>query len=129
MSMNRPAFRPAMRHGLSNSWQDWVTLILGVWLIASPWLLSFSTMHVPSYNAWIVGIVLAVLSIAALARVQPWEEWINMLLGIWLLISPWVLGFSTNSTVTWNAVIVGILAFVAAVWELNEIRQDHLTTQ
>ena len=27
-------------------------------------------------------------------HVAEWEEWINLLLGVWVLVSPWVLSFS-----------------------------------
>jgi hypothetical protein len=111
---------------LTNRWQDWANLVLGVWLFLSPWILGFAargeptaTVTTAASNAWIFGVIIAVLSIAALARAQPWEEWINLLCGIWLVISPWVLGYSANMTPLWNALIVGVLVFIMAVWDLS----------
>jgi hypothetical protein len=74
-------------------------------------------------NAWIVAVVVAVLSIAALTNVQVWEEWINLLLGAWLFASPWVLKFSDNPTISWNAWIVGALIFLIAACELSVVNQ------
>src|SRR3546814_14922626 len=74
-------------------------------------------------NAWISGVIVAVIAGAALMRAQPWEEWTNLIIGTWLLVSPWVLAFSANAAATWNAVIVGFLVLVLAGWELTHIRQ------
>ena len=111
------------KRGSANNWQDWVNLILAVWLFISPWVLNFAEQQRPSWDAWIVGVVVAVLSIAALTQVQVWEEWINLLLGAWLFISPWVLGFTSNATISWNAWIVGILIFLVAASEISGVRQ------
>lgn len=112
---------------LSNRWQDWVNLVLGVWLFISPWVLGFAntaaaagTTHPrAAANAWILGVIVVVLSVAALVRTQPWEEWLNMLAGIWLFISPWVLGYSGTATALWNALIVGAVVFILACWDLT----------
>ncbi|TMD63210.1 MAG: hypothetical protein E6I84_16060, partial [Chloroflexi bacterium] len=36
----------------------------------------------------------------------------NALFGIWMIISPWVLNFSSNAAPTWSAVISGIVVLV-----------------
>jgi hypothetical protein len=41
-----------------------------------------------SWTAWVLGVVVAVFSIAALNRARPWEEWINLIAGVLLFISP-----------------------------------------
>jgi hypothetical protein len=114
---------------LSNRWQDWVNLVLGAWLFISPWVLGFAsaateagtTTPRAAVNAWIFGVIVVVLSIAAVVRTQPWEEWLNLLAGIWLFISPWVLGYSGTTTALWNALIVGALVFILACWDLNTL--------
>ena len=103
----------------ANNWQDWVNLVLAIWLFISPWVLNFAGQQRPSWDAWIIGAVVAILSIAALTQMQIWEEWVNLLLGAWLFISPWVLRFSSNSTISWNAWIVGVLIFLVAASELS----------
>jgi uncharacterized membrane protein HdeD (DUF308 family) len=47
-----------------------------------------------------------------------WEEGINIVLGLWTLISPWILGFFAYRNVTANAVIVGILVMAFAFWAM-----------
>lgn len=43
-------------------------------------------------------------------------SWFNVILGIWLIISPWVVGFSDITGATWNAVIVGIVVAIVGLW-------------
>ena len=57
-------------------------------------------------------------SLAALLAYAPWEEWLNLLAGVWAIVSPWVLGFTGNGTATTVLVIVGILVVICAVIEL-----------
>lgn len=41
--------------------------------------------------------------------------WIFVLCGIWLIISPFVLGYSENALPLWNDIIVGILVAVMGI--------------
>ena len=43
-----------------------------------------------------------------------WASRANALLGIWLIVSPWVLGYSGTSTGLWGNVVLGILVLIAA---------------
>lgn len=99
-------------------WQDWVNLVLGLWLVVSPWILAFSQNGAALWNTLIVGAVFVALSLLALTDAKPWEEWSELVVALWLLVSPWVLGYSTLSAAMWNAVIVavivGVLAYSAA---------------
>ena len=100
-------------------WQDPVNLILGIWMIVSPWVLGYSMEATPTWNAVILGILIGVAALFALYRVMAWEEWGNVVLGVWLLISPWVLSFSSIRSAMSNAVIVGIVVAVLALWALG----------
>ncbi len=45
-------------------------------------------------------------------------NWIQLILGLWIFISPWILGFSDISTALWSNVIFGALIVIFALWEL-----------
>lgn len=113
----------------SNAWQDWANLILGLWLFASPWLLHFTGATAAARNAWIFGAIIAVLAAATLYEVQRWEEWTNVVLGLWVAISPWLLRFSGDQVTMRNALIVGILVLCIAGWELYELPARPRTQQ
>ena len=38
--------------------------------------------------------------------------WITLILGIWLVVAPFILGYSDNTTVLWNEIIVGALVII-----------------
>ncbi|HGY09861.1 MAG TPA: hypothetical protein ENK37_07405 [Oceanithermus profundus] len=99
-------------------WQDGVNLVLGLWLVVSPWVLAFSQNGAALWNALIVGAIFVVLSLLALSDAKPWEEWSELVVALWLLVSPWVLGYSAVGAAMWKAVIVavivGVLAYTAA---------------
>ena len=106
-------------------WQDWGTLVLGVWLFAAPWVMNYVPLQVAAWNSWIFGAVIAVLSIAALVQFARWEEWLNAAIGLWLLISPWALGIAApeNRNLVWNFMAVGIVVGALALWEALTSRE------
>jgi hypothetical protein len=60
--------------------------MLGVILFISPWLFSFPA-GAQSQNAYVSSIVIVVLSIATLAAFAVWEEWLNLIVGLWLIVN------------------------------------------
>jgi hypothetical protein len=100
-----------------NRWQDWLNMLLGAWLFASPWLLKYAD-ELPraAWNAWISGAAIVLLAAVALSIPKAVEEIANTLIGIWVAVSPWVLGFAANRDVTTNAVSVGVLVALLAIW-------------
>ena len=101
---------------LTTQWKDAVNLVLGLWLIVSPWALGFVTDRTPTWNAWAVGVVIAVAALAALIAFNKWEEWVEIALGAWLIVSPYLLGFTMQMHTTWNQVIIGIIVGGLAIW-------------
>jgi hypothetical protein len=59
----------------------------------------------------------------AIAMFAEWQDWLTGILGLWLVIAPWVLGFGSFAAAAWNSVIVGLLVLAFAVWELWVVRQ------
>ncbi|QCI63091.1 SPW repeat protein [Phreatobacter stygius] len=102
---------------------DWANLGLAVALFISPWVVGFATMAPPTWNAWIVGIALGAMALAALSAFAAWEEWVNLALGLWLIAAPWVLGFATNVNAQWTHLIIGALAAAVSAWALWDNRQ------
>ena len=111
----------------STFWQDTLNFLLGVALLIAPWGLGFATDVVPTWNAFIVGAVIALLALAALFAFQEWEEWVRGALGVWLVIAPWVLGFSGHTTALYTHLIIGIATIVLAFWSTSE-HGHHIAT-
>ena len=90
-------------------WRDWANVLLGTYLLFSPWIFGTSWDVGRSSNAWIVGAYL--VTIAVLGLVIPGSrpiESAKVALGCWLLASPLVLGFE-GAMDSWNMWIVGAL--------------------
>jgi hypothetical protein len=95
---------------------DLGNLILGAMLISSPWLFAFAA-GTRSGNAFASGVVIVVLSMAALTVFAAWEEWLNLIVGLWLIVSPWVLHFQGIEAARFE-VTIGI---VVAAFAWNEL--------
>jgi len=100
-------------------WEDWTSWALGLWLLLSPWALFFDNEPRALENALAVGALVIIAEIVELSIFRDWEEWINVLLGAWLAISPWTLGIG-NAAARWNFLIVGILVLALALYEIRE---------
>jgi hypothetical protein len=107
---------------------DVANLVLGAILSVSPWIFGFAA-GAATQNAMIVGIVMAALAIAALAAFAVWEEWLNLIVGLWAVISPWVLGFAGTTAMTVHVLIGIAVAVLAAIeiWMMTQ-KPPRLTT-
>ena len=106
---------------MKKHWQDWIILIVAVWLLCSPWWLEYFTgrpytdQTAASWNSVFLGLAVAIFAIWALNQPHKWEEWTNLVLGLWVVVSPWALGFHAYTIATVNMVTVGgvIMLFAA----------------
>jgi len=95
---------------------DVYNVILGAILILSPWLFAFER-EPARLDAWMTGIAVMVVSIAALWVFSEWEEWTRLLLGLWMIVSPWLLGFAHTAAMH-IAIGVGLMVVYLAILEL-----------
>lgn len=107
----------------SNQLRDWFNLIIGEALLGSPWLLGYSGDATATWSARIAGILISILAIAALLKYAEWEEWLVLAAGLWVIASPWVLGFAGNSAPRLVHLGVGVVVVVVAAWELWDFRR------
>jgi SPW repeat len=91
--------------------QDVINLFLGIWAFLTPWAFGYH-LGVAVANYVIIGILITFFSGAALVAFRTWEEGINIVLGAWLLISPWLLGFRAIPSLMWSAVVIGALVIL-----------------
>jgi len=103
-------------------WPNWLSLALAIWLFVSPWILVGPPAGAWAWDAWVVSVILAGLSLTALAQLAEWEDWANLALGVWLFFSPWIFGYSSMTNMAWNSYIVGILIGLVALWGIVAAR-------
>jgi hypothetical protein len=127
-----PTARPA------KPWQDWANLILAIWLFISPWVLQFGAgaqtapagavdatgiaVSHAAWNAWVLGVIVFLVALSTIGNMEVWQEWFNIVLGVWIFIAPWVLGFVGFPRASWDHWIVGALIFLLAIWSVSRAR-------
>jgi general stress protein CsbA len=97
-------------------WQDWIKLVLGAWLFVAPFFGLGAVTSAAAWNGYAVGAVIIVLSLVALFIGKAWEEWLSMVIGIWLIAAPVALGFFHHHDVMLNHVDVGAAIFLVSLW-------------
>ncbi len=119
MRANEPIARQSAPNAASA-----INILLGIWVLISPWILGF---HYPSqlWNNVATGGLTVILS--ALHAANPVRNaaisWISFLLGIWLIISGFILGPPAQPTFFWNQVVLGILVAIVSIWSTAGSRE------
>jgi len=104
-------------------WEDWCSWLLAIWLCISPGVLGFGHEAVATSAAVFTGFLLICTEIVTLSTFRVWEEWVNVLLGAWLIAAPSVLGVSSATAAT-NFTVVGLLVVGLALYELWQIKKQ-----
>lgn len=99
-------------------WQDFVNALLGAWLLASPWVLGFQGVMVATVSTMAVGALLIASSAGAMQVPQAWEEWLDVVLGVVLMLLPVLLGFDAVRPALLNALGAGGAVTTLALWVL-----------
>ena len=97
-------------------WKDTICMLAGLWLWVSPFVLHFKLGSDASSDANVVGVLVGSFAMMAIATSRAWGEWTNVVLGVWLLASPWLLGFSHQVVARDNLMIVGLAVIVLSIW-------------
>ncbi|RXG88263.1 hypothetical protein EAS61_29780 [Bradyrhizobium zhanjiangense] len=99
-------------------WQDAASLLVGLWLVLSSFILGLS--GAPVWVSIALGLGVMLFAIEALfipSYLEEWGEMLEMLLGLALLLAPWTIGYEPVSA-TVSSVLSGTLVILLAVWEL-----------
>jgi hypothetical protein len=55
-----------------------------------------------------------------------WQDWTSFALGLWLAVSPWIVGYDSDHAATCNAAFVGVALAIGAHFEIG---LDELWTE
>lgn len=99
-------------------WQDTVNALLAIWLVLSPWVLGFHTVMAATVSTMAVGALLFASSLGAMQFSQAWEEWLDVILGVVLMMLPVALGFDAVPPALQNALVTGTAVTALALWVL-----------
>jgi hypothetical protein len=95
-----------------------LNLIAGLWLIISPFWMNFLGAPAALWNTCLTGVAVGVLSLirACYPLRNVGLSWINLILGVWLIVSPFFLPYNYLEPAVRNSVITGIVVIVLAFW-------------
>ncbi len=109
----------------SRRWQDQLMVVIGVWLLISPWVLTYPPDSIPAVNAWFSGVLISLLAAFDLVKTYVWAVLLNIVVGVWVTVSPWVVDTLRDPAMTWSLVISGIATIVLGTWELRSDPELH----
>jgi hypothetical protein len=117
------------------TWEDWCGMVLGALIVASPWFpiqehLAIGGQQMIIVNTVAIGLVVFGLSQLEYVALQRWEEVATIVVGLWLIVSPYMLGYSGEGFLRVYHTSLGAVAVVLGVlqlwqdWDLSD--QDLL---
>ena len=119
-----------MANGSSARAMSGINMAIGVWLILAPFILSYASGLAAIRNDIVVGAVVLVFSLIGLGATRnAGLRWVNILLGIWLLFSPFMFGYAAYAAPFWNDIIFGALVIIFAAIGVASATVPHPQTQ
>jgi len=98
-----------------------LVVLAGLWQIVAPFLLNFADEQVVMRNAIATGIALALFACLGAYGNGRWSwsivrawNWLACLTALWLLSSPFILGYREIEPAFWSAIGVGLLSAIIA---------------
>ena len=112
--------------GAHRTWEEWCGMILGIMILLSPWFGARPDHSEVVINALAVGILVFGLAQLEYLALQRWEEAGSLVMGIWLICSPFVFDYAgADQLRTWHIVLGALVAALAALelwqdWTLSD---------
>lgn len=110
-------------------WANWIAALIGLWVLVSPFILSGSIAEGSAlWSTVAAGLVILILAAygaysirtaveATTGSTGEWSAWLAALVGLWILVSPFVLsGSIATGTVMTGTVVAGLATFILAVY-------------
>ena len=115
------------------TWEDWLGMLLGVVIVLSPWFPMQGDREIIDaersfviLNTFTVGLLVFGLAQLEYVALQRWEEVAEIGLGLWLIASPFVLGYSGDDLLrAWHVALGAIIVLLGALqlwqdWRLSD---------
>ena len=116
-------WRPrGMLWGFTGSRSLWLSAAIGAWLMFAPAAFGIGIEQPAADSDHLVGALVIVVAVIALAEVGRPARFLNLPLGLWLIAAPWLLDGATGPS-RWNSASMG-LAIVLLTLPLGTLR-DH----
>lgn len=100
------------------SWEDWITMLIGVVIGLSPWLADGTFGPAVIWNAILVGALVLALAQLEYVSLQRWEEIGGVACGLWLIASPFTFGYADAGSLRFWHFALGAIVALMSIMEL-----------
>jgi hypothetical protein len=98
-------------------------LVCGAFLIAAPWVFDFESGAAARWNAYLSGCAIVAANLGLFAREAECRQEVSLGLGLWVLLSPNIVGFVHDEAATLVHLLVGFaVAASAAITLVMNVR-------
>lgn len=101
-------------------WEDCVSMGLGALILLTVWIVGDVGSQTVAANAAIVGILVLALGASEFVDLRRWEEGLETACGLWLIASPFILGYADAGMLRYWHFVLGAAVVLLAVLELRQ---------
>lgn len=104
---------------------NWGMVVVGIWVTIAPLVLGYSSVTAAVVNGCIVGVGVTVF--AGLSAMSERETtirtlgWLTAALGLWLVLAPFIFGYSVVVAALWSDIIAGFVILALSLWAEREL--------
>ncbi|WP_432142587.1 SPW repeat protein [Streptomyces sp. bgisy084] len=94
---------------------DGPVLLVGLYCAVSPWILHFfASQQALMVHNLILGVAIALMAVGFTVAPDRMYGLSGAMcaIGVWMIISPWIVGSSPDAGVIWNNIVIGALTFL-----------------
>jgi uncharacterized membrane protein len=81
----------------------------------APWIWGYSWRSAAVWNNVVTGIVITIGALGAATARSARPAWWSIIFGIWLIVSPFLLGYSFIPRAQANDIVVGVIVIVLGI--------------
>ncbi|OLT20416.1 hypothetical protein BJF78_09975 [Pseudonocardia sp. CNS-139] len=105
-------------------WQDWAAVVIGVLTALSP--IVVSTDATALWTLIVFGVLIALTGLWSLGSPgSVASEYVHVVLGVLLFISPWVLGYTAFAGASWTSWVAAVLTVAVGLAALPAANAEH----
>ena len=101
-------------------------IVAGLWLMITAYAFPYQVGSPTRVIEFWTGVL--VIGIALICAVKPsvssWLSWVNVALGILLILAPFLLGYANRNVALWNEIILGVIIVGLGAWSAREGRGE-----
>jgi hypothetical protein len=100
----------------------WTNTVLGLALIAAPFVLRFTDNVSAMVSSIILGAIVAGASAykALIKDGKLWEDWVDVVAGLAAVLLPIVFGFAATTATFWTIVLLGVVVLGLSGYQIYE---------